>query len=166
VDKSIGLKKDGTVISTDSGWLGKDLAKWTDIIAISVKGGRCLGLKKDGTVVMAGYNENNQCDVSTWTDIIANSVGDNHSVGLKKDGTMVATGDWKRFDTLYQWKLFDGGEDVYKALQLIQKAREQRATLRQKQAFRKKRLCQHCGGKFKGLFRKTCTSCGKRKDYR
>lgn len=26
-------------------------------------------------------------------------------------------------------------------------------------------LCQHCGGNFKGLFRKKCSSCGKLKDY-
>lgn len=26
-------------------------------------------------------------------------------------------------------------------------------------------ICQHCGGSFKGLFRRTCSSCGKRKDY-
>ena len=26
-------------------------------------------------------------------------------------------------------------------------------------------LCQHCGGAFKGLFTKTCVSCGKKKDY-
>lgn len=166
VDKSIGLKNDGTVITTDGGWFGRDLAKWTDIIAISVKGGRCLGLRKDGRVVMAGYNENNQCDVSSWTDIIAVSVGDHHSIGLKTDGTVVATGDWKRYDTVYQWKLFDGINGLYKDIETNRIAREQKATLRQKQDFRKKRLCQHCGGKFKGLFKKTCTSCGKKKDYR
>jgi ribosomal protein L37E len=26
-------------------------------------------------------------------------------------------------------------------------------------------LCQHCGGRFKGIFKKTCTACGKPKDY-
>lgn len=26
-------------------------------------------------------------------------------------------------------------------------------------------VCQHCGGGFKGLFSRTCTSCGKKKDY-
>ena len=26
-------------------------------------------------------------------------------------------------------------------------------------------LCQHCGGAFKGLFTKKCSSCGKEKDY-
>ena len=26
-------------------------------------------------------------------------------------------------------------------------------------------LCQHCGGKFQGVVKKTCTRCGKPKDY-
>lgn len=30
---------------------------------------------------------------------------------------------------------------------------------------RKRRVCQHCGGKFAGLVIKTCQKCGKRKDY-
>ena len=30
---------------------------------------------------------------------------------------------------------------------------------------REKKLCQYCGGKFKGLFSKTCSSCGMPKDY-
>jgi len=31
--------------------------------------------------------------------------------------------------------------------------------------WRESSLCQHCGGTFKGLFSKKCTSCGKLKDY-
>jgi len=30
---------------------------------------------------------------------------------------------------------------------------------------RRERVCQHCGGEFKGLFTKVCTKCGKEKDY-
>jgi hypothetical protein len=29
----------------------------------------------------------------------------------------------------------------------------------------KKGLCRHCGGHFKGVFRKTCEVCGLVKDY-
>ena len=32
-------------------------------------------------------------------------------------------------------------------------------------AYRSAGICQHCGGTFKGLFLKTCTKCGKKKDY-
>lgn len=31
--------------------------------------------------------------------------------------------------------------------------------------FRNQKVCQHCGGKFKGLFSKRCSVCGKPKDY-
>ena len=45
---------------------------------------------------------------------------------------------------------------------------EQQRLEQQKQLQAQRRadgLCQHCGGKFKGLFTKTCTNCGKGKDY-
>ncbi len=39
---------------------------------------------------------------------------------------------------------------------------------KQEQKCRERRLagkCQHCGGSFKGIFKKVCSSCGKPKDY-
>lgn len=39
----------------------------------------------------------------------------------------------------------------------------QRAALRQQ--YRREGLCEHCGGKFKGLFKKTCSVCGSPKSY-
>lgn len=33
------------------------------------------------------------------------------------------------------------------------------------ETFRNQKLCQHCGGAFKGLFTKVCSKCGKPKDY-
>lgn len=35
----------------------------------------------------------------------------------------------------------------------------------QKQAWQKTNLCDYCGGKFKGLFAKKCTKCGREKQY-
>ena len=35
----------------------------------------------------------------------------------------------------------------------------------QMKEYRENGVCQHCGGKFKGLFVKTCSSCGMKKDY-
>ena len=35
----------------------------------------------------------------------------------------------------------------------------------EKRNYRMAGVCQHCGGKFKGFFTKTCSSCGKQKDY-
>lgn len=36
---------------------------------------------------------------------------------------------------------------------------------KQKAIYRSQKCCQHCGGKFKGLFSKCCSVCGKPKDY-
>ena len=36
---------------------------------------------------------------------------------------------------------------------------------KRKANFRNQKVCQHCGGKFKGLFSKRCSVCGKPKDY-
>ena len=35
----------------------------------------------------------------------------------------------------------------------------------QRAEYRRLKVCQHCGGKFKGLFTKKCSACGKTKDY-
>ena len=39
------------------------------------------------------------------------------------------------------------------------------AEQRRIQAWQNSGLCSHCGGKFKGLFTKTCKNCGRKKDY-
>ena len=51
-----------------------------------------VGLRSDGTVVVAGSNEDGECDVSDWRDIIAVSTGKCSIVGLKSDGTVAAVG--------------------------------------------------------------------------
>ncbi len=51
-----------------------------------------VGLKADGTVVVAGDNDDGQCNVSDWTDIVSIAAGSFHTVGLKADGTVVAAG--------------------------------------------------------------------------
>ena len=68
--------------------------------------------------------------------------------------------------------------DHQKALELLEKSYklasriygEEHPTTQQmhknlKSFFRAAGLCGHCGGKFRGLFRKTCIKCGKPKDY-
>lgn len=95
---SLGLKADGTVVSTRliSNEIAKDkgqsnVSEWTDIISISAGSKHSVGLKSDGTVVAAGDNEFGQCNVANWKEIIAISAGAFHTVGLRSDGTAVAT---------------------------------------------------------------------------
>ena len=68
---TVGLKSDGTVITTQTGQSANEISEWTDIVAVSAGYGFTLGLKADGTVVAAGYDKDGQCDVETWTNIIS-----------------------------------------------------------------------------------------------
>lgn len=49
------------------------------------------------------------------------------------------------------------------------KEAEQRKKEKEEKAIRKSRkqagVCQHCGAHFRGIFKKTCSKCGKAKDY-
>lgn len=60
--ETVGLKADGTVVTTDSR-LQRDVEKWTDIVAVSAGRFHIVGLKSDGTVVAVGDNQDNQCNV-------------------------------------------------------------------------------------------------------
>lgn len=96
---AIGLKNDGTVLSTGYSIDGRcDVSSWNNIRAISAGKDYSLGLKNDGTVIATKYNGSSsdyygQCDVSQWKNIINISAGAYHSVGLKSDGTVIVTGD-------------------------------------------------------------------------
>ena len=50
-----------------------------------------------------------------------------------------------------------------------ERRRQQEEHRRQEEAkkalYRSQGVCQYCGGTFKGLFSKSCSSCGKKKDY-
>ena len=119
-----------------------------------------MGLKADGTVVAVGSNFYGQCDVSKWRDIVAISAGDMHSLGLRADGTIVAVGDNRSrqcdVSSIRLFNDFKNLADEIEQIKLQQKRMEQ---------YRAQGLCQHCGGTLKGLFTKTCTSCGRKKDY-
>ena len=95
---TVGLKSDGTVVSTVPGKdpnRVSDVGKWENIVAISAGQNFTVGLQADGTVVATGSNEDGECNVSAWRDIIAISAGYRRTIGLRKDGTVVATGENK-----------------------------------------------------------------------
>ena len=87
---TVGLRNDGTVITTGSNKHGQcDVSEWTDIIAISAGGSHTVGLQADGTLVAVGSNDKGQCNISEWTDIVAISASYGITVGLKNDGTVL-----------------------------------------------------------------------------
>jgi hypothetical protein len=89
----VGLKSNGTVVTTRVATERFDVSGWTDIIAISSSQFSIIGLRADGTVVAAGENHYGMLDVDGWTDIVAVAAADSFTVGLRADGTMVGVGD-------------------------------------------------------------------------
>ncbi len=70
---------------------------------------------------------------------------------MRKKANRTECIDYGHCDVL-KWKLFDD----------ITADSEENADVSE---WKRNGLCQHCGGKFKGLFSKTCANCGKPKDY-
>ena len=155
---TVGLKADGTVVAVGDNDDGRcDVSDWQDIVAVSA-GYTTMGLKADGTVVAAGFYS--WRDVGRWRDIVAVSAGTLCNVGLKADGTVVAVGgNYKGQRDVDGWRLFRQLDT------LEQEQKEGRAAARIARERRSQGLCQHCGGVFKGLFGKKCSSCRKPKDY-
>ncbi len=90
---TLGLKTNGTVISTGLSLYGADqVDDWTNITMIACGLNHSVGLKSDGTVVATGSNATGACNVSDWKDIKMIAAGLDNTVGLKKDGTVVSTG--------------------------------------------------------------------------
>ena len=93
---AIGLKSDGSVITTSKSINSEIENKWTEnsgIIAVSAGQAYVICLKDDGTLVSAGHDEgDNQRDVDEWTDIIAIATGWRHTVGLNSEGNVLITG--------------------------------------------------------------------------
>ena len=104
---TLGLRTDGTVVSTGMSIYGADqVSDWTNITMISCGFSHSVGLKADGTVIAVGSDGSEECDVENWKDIKMIAAGVNYTVGLKKNGTVVATGtdDDNGKSDLTSWK--------------------------------------------------------------
>lgn len=171
---TVGLKSDGTVVSAGMTiYQQQEMLKWKNIIAVSAGANHTAALSADGRVVAVGNNDCGQCNVSGWREIIAISVGINQTLGLKSDGTVVFAGKPAQVkEKVTEWKLFDHIEDFERKpffIQQRQKA-QQRETgnadlIKKRAELRRKGVCQHCGGAFKGMLTRSCSVCGKKKDY-
>jgi alpha-tubulin suppressor-like RCC1 family protein len=119
-------------------------------------------LTMDGSVDMRGYF--NTFGIKRWStvteygfhildNVVHVAPGGRHLVALLADGTVVAGGDngGKQCNT-DDWKLFN-------SLETLERDRRQAAERMGRG------VCIHCGGNFKGLFGKSCASCGRKKDY-
>ena len=186
--RTVGLKSDGTVVAVGENDKGQcNVSTWKDIVAISADGLYTIGLKSDGTVVGAGRNDKGRCNVSAWKDIVQPIEADTldefyeKKKKLMREQTLLTEQKRKlkeeqgRLERKRQAK----EERARKEQERLEKEkqeqaeREEKARLeeekrkeeQQKSQYRNVGACQHCGGEFKGLFTKTCTKCGKKKDY-
>ena len=157
-----------------------EVAGWNNIVAISASSDYTVGLKSDGTVLACGDNKDGLCEVAGWKNIYIPerfaSIEDyieNRNTEFKKIEKereeiqrKQAAAEAKR--KAAEEKRLAEIKAANEAKRLERERQEQIAKAeweRKKAEYRSVGVCQHCGGTFKGLFSKTCTKCGKRKDY-
>ena len=85
---TVGLRNNGTLLTTDSTNFECDEKEWQDIVRFTIYNGQAVGFKPDGTMVATGSIS----QIQDWEDIVYITSGAEHTVGLKIDGTVVATG--------------------------------------------------------------------------
>ncbi|MBP3478689.1 MAG: hypothetical protein J6K03_04290, partial [Oscillospiraceae bacterium] len=86
----VAVLNDGTVY-TSANSLSSEMARWKDMVSVSMTGVHAVGLRKDGTVAFAGAGQYGR-ESSQWTNMAAVSVGSTYTLGLLTDGTVVAAG--------------------------------------------------------------------------
>ena len=91
---TVGVRKDGTVVSTQSKneYTECNVSDWRNVVDVSTGKYHTVGLLADGTVVATGNEKYGRCEVDTWENIVQISCGDYHTLGLKADGTVVSAG--------------------------------------------------------------------------
>lgn len=102
--KAIGLRNDGTVVSTSE---NSAVHEWKNIQAISASKHHIIGLKTDGTLVSTGLNDVGQCNISTFEHITQVIAGNSYTIGLKDDGTIAFTGELSYKDAIINWENID-----------------------------------------------------------
>ncbi|MGN0593900.1 MAG: hypothetical protein ACI4I6_01970 [Hominimerdicola sp.] len=122
----VGLKKDGTVVSSDGTEI--DVSSWSDISKIDCTLNAVFGLKNDGTVVACSDSSDLKVtdeDISAWKDLTDIACGDYFTVGLQKDGKAVycyaqnQDAQELQLDDISEWsdiKQIDAGSDFAAAL--------------------------------------------------
>lgn len=124
---TVGLKADGTVVSTDSE-LQAIMSDWKNIIGIYAGDSHVVGLKSDGTVVAAGDNYYGQCDVQDWSE-----VGD---IIDKKKAEERQKAELKRNQLILSRDSIKAEKEEYMALRTSMKTR-----------YSDDKICLYCGKK-------------------
>lgn len=101
---AVGLKKDGTVVTTDK---NEEVAKWKNIKAIAAGKDHTVGLTSDGKVLCAGSEL--ACQVSDWTDVESVYAGDDVTFAIV-NGQVKVSGNSANFSTINDAKKLAVGE--------------------------------------------------------
>lgn len=101
---AVGLKKDGTVVTTDK---NEEVAKWKNIKAIAAGKDHTVGLTSDGKVLCAGSEL--ACQVSDWTDVESVYAGDDVTFAIV-NGQVKVSGNSANFSTISDAKKLAVGD--------------------------------------------------------
>ena len=159
-EHTVGLRANGTVVAVGSNMNGEcEVTEWSDIVAICAGSSHTLGLKSDGTVVDSAEEFVNLSPIISKWRLFNNidTIAEEEVAALKRqEEEQIAEAKRKEAERIAALKKQEEEQAAALKRQEEELARNQRRTAG---------LCQHCGGTFKGLFSKKCSSCGMRKDY-
>lgn len=178
---TVGVKADGTVVAVGDNTAGQcDVSEWRNIERVSAGVRHTVGIGGDGKVVSTVYRGpmdvyGGQCDVAQWSelDVVEISAGSVQTIGVRRDGKVISTvnklkgvyANDDQFSRLFRvvgCQLFDNYENLSSEREVKFAQRAKKRELYEREIMG---VCRNCGGKFKGLFSKVCTSCGQKKDY-
>lgn len=100
LSKAIGLKNDGTIISTTP---DSPICSWTNIDHLTYSNDHIIGLRSDGTLIATGSNSVGQCNISNWHEITQVIAGTGYTLGLTKSGTVLLAGDIASRGAINNW---------------------------------------------------------------
>ena len=141
-----------------------------EIIQVVFDGSHTAIITKNGNVIT---NDKEICN----TKVIAGKYIKPYFVFVTEDGQLIQENGKIHVEGIKLWDNIETIEEDRR--QAIKKEQEKRrleeirieeeerkkAEEKRRAGLRAQKLCQHCGGIFKGFFSKTCTACGKTKDY-
>ncbi len=155
---TLGLTEEGKILFAGECAPGCEKAyyeiiSWNNVVQINCYSYGVEAVLANGTTKFAEYKSVDEYGIYNQID------SDEYKVLVSKNGNVV-TEEGKVVGM--NVSLFSSYEEL---LEQEQESKEIEGRLRQRIQYRNLSQCQHCGGKFKGIFKKVCRNCGKQKDY-
>lgn len=164
----VALNKEGE-ITTDNNESFDLLNSVSNIASIDCNA-RFLVLKKDGTVsfltlphALKNYDVG-QYNVSRWRDIAQPTESQTFDELFEEELKIKIARNKKDEEKAEAVRIAKEKKKIAEQKAAEEKAKQEKEAQLRK-IHREKGVCQHCGGTFKGLFSKTCSCCGIKKDY-